>query len=333
MIITPDFLISFETALKGLVTGNWDRVHNNLMWDKVMKPYPVEGKVEIFTWLLESAIIRPEGNGGNKRFDDLAAATTQLEVFNFGSGLRLTKNEIEDNQLKDNPSVGALDYARKWASDIGSSSAYFPQSQLFALIAAGTSTGIAYDGLSFFNTAHPLNPLGGAAVYSNITTGVPLVVSGGSTEQDNLIVSRRNLGKALAGIRQQRFINGVPRFLKPKALYVPTTLADQAITLVAAQFIAQTENTIDSANQGNRLEVVVCAELDNEPSVYYIGVEDTLSDELGAFMFADREKFSMTTYGPMDDAVLQRQKMFEWSMDGRAGTMYGHPYLFYRCTP
>lgn len=330
--ITPQFIVSFETKLSGLVTGNWDRVNANLMWDRVMKERPASSKVEILTWLLETARIYPEGNGGNKRFDDMLAATTSLEVFNFGAGLRLSKNEIQDNQMKDQPTVGALDYAAKWAKDMGGATAYHPQSQLFALIAAGT-TATGYDGVPFFSASHPMLATGGGGTYSNIITGVPLLVTGQPTQADNILVGRKNLGTALATVRGQKFFGGVPRFLRPSILVVPTTMADVAYQVTGADIINQTTNVIQRTNQGNALEPIVAPELDADPNTYYIGVEDTLSDEMGAFIYANRENFAMTQYGPTDDAVLQRIKQFEWSMDGRNGTMYGHPYLFYKCGP
>lgn len=74
-------------------------------------------------------------------------------------------------------------------------------------------------------------------------------------------------------------------------------------------------------------------ELDDEPGVYYIGVEDMLSDELGAFVYSEREPFTIRMYGPMDQVALDRMKILEWHNDGRNTAMYGHPYLFFRCTP
>lgn len=335
MKITPTFLVSFETSLKGLVTGNWDRVAQNLMWDRAMKTRPSSTKTEILTWLLETAQIYPEGQGGNKRFDDMVAATMQFENSHSGTGLRLTRDEIEDNQMANNPSVGALDYASKWAKDVGAAAAYEPQKQLFKLILAGT-TALAYDGRPFFDTAHPVNPNGGGGVYSNHIASVPLVVTSGASEQDNILIGRKNLGKACAAIRKQRFVNGVPRFLTPTTLYVQSDTVDYAQLLVNAGIIGATTNTsaADAKNPSKKLEVVGAPELDDETAgTYYIGVEDTLSDELGAFVWSEREAFSMQTYGPMTEAALKRMNQFEWMLDGRNVALYGHPYLFYRCKP
>lgn len=335
MKVTPEFIVSFETQIRGLVTGNWDRVGANLMWDRLMKIRPSATKREILTWLLETAQIYPEGDGGNKRFDDMVAATLSYENTHAGSGLRLTRDEIEDNQMRDNPTVGALDYAQKWAKDIGAASAYYPQKALFDLILNGT-TGLAYDGQPFFSDTHPVNPNGGGGTYSNHIANVPLVVTTGTTEQDNLLLGRKNLGKALAAVRKQRFVNNVPRFLKPTTLLVQSDQADYATLLVNAGVIGQTSNTsaADLTASTKKLEVVVAPELDGETSgTYYIGVEDMLSDELGAFAWSELRPFSMATYGPMTEATLGRLQEFEWQLDGRNTAIYGHPYLMYRCKP
>lgn len=335
MKLTPEFVVSFETQVVGLVTGNWDRVTQNLNWDRAMKTRPASTKKEILTWLLETAQIYPEGDGGNKRFDDLVAATMSFEHDHKGAGLRLTADEIKDNQMKDNPSVGAMDYATKWAKDTGAAAAYFPQKTLFDLILAGT-TALGYDGRPFFDTLHPVNPNGGGGLYSNHIASVPLVVTTGATEVDNIVIGRRNLGKALAAVRKQRFVNGVPRFLIPTTLWVQSDQADYATMIVNAGVIGATTNTsaADLKNPNKKLEVIASPELDGETAgTYYIGVEDMLSDELGAFFWSELEAFSMQTYGPMTEAALGRMKQFEWLLDGRNQGVYGHPYMFYRCKP
>lgn len=335
MKITPEFIVSFETRIQGLVTGNWDRVTANLMWDRLMKTRQGATKREILTWLLETAQIYPEGDGGNKRFDDMVAATLSYEHTHAGNGLRLTRDEIEDNQMKDNPTVGAMDYATKWAKDTGAAAGYFPQKALFDLILAGT-TATGYDGRPFFDTAHPVNPNGGGGTYSNHIASVPLVVTSGASEQDNLLLGRKNLGKALAAVRKQRFVNNVPRFLVPTTLLVQSDSYDYAQLLVNAGVISQTTNTTnaDPANPSRKLEVVAAPELDNETAgTYYVGVEDMLSDELGAFAWSELRPFEMRTYGPMAEAALGRLEEFEWQLDGRQTALYGHPYLFYRCKP
>src|SRR5688500_4807558 len=126
MLITPSFIVSFETQIKTIVENNWKNVSANLYWDRLMKTRPSETKRETLVWLLDTVKIYPEGNGGNTRFDDMSGFTTSYENDNAGAGLRLTRNEIEDNQMT-STGQGVLDAARQWASSIGNAAGFYPQ--------------------------------------------------------------------------------------------------------------------------------------------------------------------------------------------------------------
>ncbi len=325
MKVTPEFIVTFETALNAVKERTWDRVTDGLIWDKVMKVRPSSTKKEILTWLLPTARIYLEGNGGNTRFDDIAGTTFSYENDNAGAGLKLTKNEIEDNQMARAPNGAAIDYAMTWASDAAMAAAYYPQQSLFNLIANGT-TSIGYDGVSFFNAAHPVNPNGGGGTYSNIITGADIRNVTNTT--DGLVAAQSRFATALAGVRAQRFLNGIPRYLKPTVLLVPTALQYQAQQLVGAANLGITSNIF--TNLG--LQVIVDPMLDAEPTVYYLGVEDMVSDALGAFIWSEREPFTLRSYSLLDDAALNRRDEFEWTLKGRNTAVYGHPYLMYRCT-
>lgn len=328
MKVTPEFILSFETEIQAIQENNWRRVTSMLTWDKVMKVRPSSTKKEVLTWLLETARLYPEGNGGNTRFDDIVAATMSYENDNAGAGLKLTKNEIEDNQLARNgAAVGVLDYARQWANDISMAALYYPEQSLFNLILAGT-TATGYDGVTFFNAAHPVNPNApaGGATYSNIITGVDIRNTAGT--QDGLVASQQNFATALATVRAKTFLNGVPRYLRPTAIIVPTALQFVAERMVGAQLLGQTSNIL--TNQS--IQVIVNPLLDSEPTVYYLAVEDITSDSLGAFVWSEREPFTLRSYSMLDEAALNRRDEFEWTMKGRNTAVYGHPYLIYRCT-
>lgn len=331
MKVTPSFLVSFETRISGLITTNWDRVIANLSWDRLMKTRPSSTKVELLTWLLETAKIYDEGNGGQTRFDDMVAATHQYENFNAGVGLRLTKNEIEDNQLKDNPTVGALDYAGTWAKQVGAASAYWPQQKLVDLITNGKTLG-SYDGVPFFSASHPVNPATpSSAVYSNIISAKPINAAPTTTEVDALVTAQKNFASALASVRSQKFINGVPRYLMPSVVVGPTALAYRLAQLTGGDLLSQSTNVLP--NEYSFSAPLILPELDAEPDVYYIGCTDMMADELGAFVFSEREPFSLRTYSPMDEAALNRLDQFEWTLKGRNTALYGHPYLFFRVEP
>lgn len=328
MKVTPEFVVSFETEIHAILDDNWARIAANLTWDRFMKIRPSSTKKQILVWLLQTAKLYPEGNGGNTRFDDMVAATTSFEVDNAGAGLKLTKNEIEDNQvIRNGAEFAVLDYAQRWASDIGNAALFYPQQQAFNLIANGTIA-TSYDGVPFFSVSHPVNPNGGGGTYSNIITGVNLNPTSGTTELDNLMLAQKNFATALATVATSKGLNGVPRYLKPTVMLVPNALAYRAQQLTGTTLLGQSDNILSRRG----IEVIVDPLLDTEPTVFYFAVEDMMSNDLGAFVWSEREPFTLRSYSMLDEAALNRRDEFEWTMKGRNGVTYGHPYLFYRCT-
>src|SRR5690606_37378832 len=104
---------------------------------------------ERFEWLLETAQIEETNSKGTElRFDDLVSISYEIENKNFGKGLRLYRNEIEDNRY---------DKAAQWATHVGGATAYHPQKLIVELLKNGKSRK-GYDGQNFFSTTHPVNP-------------------------------------------------------------------------------------------------------------------------------------------------------------------------------
>lgn len=338
MQLSPQYIVSIDSMIKALITSNWQRVAAEAQeFGRIMKVRPSTTRRELLTWILDTTGLYPQGQGGNHRYDDMGAVEFEIDNTDVGAALELTTNEIEDNQLARDPKIGAMDYAQKWARDRGAEAAYFPRKGLFNLILAG-QTALGYDGLPFFSSQHPVNPLAPTgAVFSNIITGVGI---GGATTVDGLVAASANFATALSKIRAQKFINNTPRFLKPTIVVAPTALEYSVNQLIggggllsggspAADVIAQTTNVL---GKWGFQKPIIAPELDGDPTSYYIGVEDTLSDELGAFIFSDRKPFELRGYPDASSAALNRSKMWEWTFDGRNAFQYGHSYLFYRCT-
>jgi hypothetical protein len=172
-----------------------------------------------------------------------------------------------------------------------------------------------------------VNPNGGGGTYSNIISAVPINATPNTI--DGLVAAQASFAKALAAVAKQKFLNGVPRYLQPTVMLVPTALQYRAELLTGGSLLAQSDNILKNRN----IQVIVDPLLDTEPDVYYLGVSDLLSDELGAFVWSEREPFSLRTYSLFDEAALNRKDEFEWTMKGRNAAVYGHPYLMYRCEP
>lgn len=338
MKITPSWVATFETNAQTLIQDAWTRMKPQLVWDKFMDVRQSQTGRELFFWLLETARISDEGQGGNKRYDDIAATYFEIVNKNSGAGLRLTRNEIEDNMMAGANLRGmpALDYAASWAKQMGGSAAYWPQELFFSLLAGGKTTK-GYDGVNFFSSAHPINPSNPAGgTYSNLYTAKPI----DATNAPSLDTAAANLASVFQSIRSLKQANGKPRNLVPRYLLAGEDLRKRVFEIL------DTKTLVTSATQGATgvalapienvisrygLEPVIATE-PAEAGVYYVFCE-MLPGEGGPFIFQDRSPYVLTSYQPESQAELQRRKEFEWSFDGRNAGSYGHPYLVARVEP
>lgn len=327
--VTPSWIGTFETNLQTLVVDAWKRRQSQMMWDKVMDVRKSATRRELLFWLIESAKISPEGLGGNKRYDDLAAMFQEIDNVRSGAGLILTKDEIEDNMMAGANVKGmpALDYAANWAKQMGGHAAYWPQDKLFNdLIAFGKVTtgpaGACYDGLSMFNAAHPVNPLGGGPTFANILTALPL-----STAAD-LAHAAANLNAAVAAMRGFKMPNGKYRGMRARAVLFDPSNDYTVSQLLDAKFFNATDNVFTRLG----IEPICCDELAAEPGVWYV-VADIIPGEGGPFIFQDRLPYALTSYAPESQVELQRRKKFEWDFSGRNAVAFGHPFQIIRCEP
>jgi len=329
MKVTPSWVATFETNVQTLIQDAWARMQKNLCWDRFMDVKQSQTGQELFFYLLETARITKENQGGNKRYDDIAANFFTIVNENSGAGLRLTRNEIEDNMMASGMMKGmpALDYAASWSRQIGGHSAYWPQDLLFQLIAAGKTTK-GYDGVNFFSATHPINPYdAGAGNYSNLITAKPI----DETNAAALNTAIQNFAAVCATIRGLKQPNGKPRNLVPKYALGGADLMKRLFEVLDTKTYGSGNGTNENVLTRYGIEPVIATEL-TEAGVYYIFCE-MLPGEGGPFIFQDRAPYVMSTYQPETQAELQRRKEFEWSFDGRNAGAYGHPYLCFRVEP
>jgi hypothetical protein len=339
-VITTAFVNRFETNIHVLIQDAWKRRAATLMWDKLMlERESSTGRDQLF-WLLETAKIVDEGKGGNTRADDLAANFFEIVNKTSGAMLRLTTNELLDNQMSDAglKNMPALDFAGAWARQVGGHASYWPQQLLISLLTGGI-TNIGYDGVAFFSTTHPINPFNsGVGTFSNRISGSPLsVVTSGVYDLNKMAY---NFAQVLATVRKTLQPNGLPRDVRWKYIVAgpdmqfPLAQLFQSKTLVGSTAFGQMANPLAAGGDVPQIssidgiQVIILPEL-TEVGVCYL-VAEALPDEGAAFIFQNRDPYKLTSYVPENDSSLQRRKEFEWSFDGRNAGSYGHPYLALR---
>lgn len=348
--ITPEFMFDLESNMRLVSTNEYQRLTKNLWWDRIAKYQTSQSKKERINWLLETAKIeRPNAKhgGGQAIFEDIVSQTTELEHQNAHAGLQLKKEQLED--LDGN----GVQLATHWSKQVGAHAAYWPQQCVADAIKANPTT---YDGKAFFAKDHPLNPFAPeVGEFANDFTGavdgaypgaLPIhepddpdnPTNGGVTVE----VALQNLAKAVAYAATLKMPNGVtPRFLRLSAIFVPPALMARTTQLTSAKQLVQSAATgaltgdVEALIRYLGLGIPIqCDELGaafgGSDTTYYLAMEEITSNELGAFVYSERENFGVVYHGPMSDADLARKREFQWLTEGRNVVEPGHPYLLFR---
>lgn len=348
--LTPQFLMDLESRMQLITEREYDRLNSQLWWKLIARPRQMTTRREIITWLLSTAMIRDQGQGGNIAFEDIVSQYTEIEVGDAGDGLKLFKNQLED--LDGN----GVDIAAQWSSDIGAYMSYWPQKLVTKFLKnAHTTDFIGYDKLAYFHKQHPLNPFRTyAGTFANVFSGSAAAASGNTPAYPGALpvhgvgsgavtadVALQNLQKLVAYIASIRMPNGEdPRHLRLRGLIAGPLLFPRLVELTQAKTIAQAigasaaatrdvEALIRALGFAQPVQADELAGFESDTTFYAIA-EQITSSQLGACLYNEREGFKIDYYGPQDDAILSRAREFEWHCHGRNSVSAGHPFLLFK---
>jgi hypothetical protein len=339
--LTPQFLMDLESRMQVITENEYTRLASSLWWQKITKVRQTGARRDVIMWLLSTAMIRDQGDGGNVRFDDLVSQYTEIENKHSGAGLELLRAQLEDTD------GNGVDLAAHWSSDIGAYMAYWPQKQVAHVLKNGHTASLytGYDSKAFFAADHPVNPFkASAGSYRNIFTGVASGAYPGACRIDDGVtadVAMANLGKILGYIASIKMPNGEdPRFLRPSALLVSPRLYPRAVQLTSAKFLAMaassgggsgdTEGLIKALGYASPVMADELAGFEDD-TTFFVACEQIGSSQLGAVVYTDREPFKINYFGEQTDAELARQQRLQWLCHGRNVVSVGHPYLLFKC--
>lgn len=349
--LTPSLVVKLEQRIQSIIDREYARLTANLWWQDITKVRTSVTKKDTIIWLLSTAQIRDQGEGGNIRFDDIVSRYMEIESTFAGTGLKLTKPQMED--VYNGVAGGeAMDFAAHWAADVGAYAAYWPQKKVSHLLKNGHTASLytGYDGVAFFGSGHKVNPFRDAAgSFANVFTGAAAPASGNTPaypgacpidDSVSLDVALVNLGKIYAYISSIRMPNGEdPRMLRPTKLIVPPRMYPRAVQLTSAKFLAQVassgagsadvEAVIKALGYATPVQADELAGFESDTS-FFIGCEQITSSQLGAVIYTEREAFHINFYGVADQAVLNRARELEWHMLGRNVVSPGHPFLIFK---
>lgn len=302
-------VLTTEDRLSKEFDSSYEEAAKNAYYEAFVGTRPGEGRRDRLEWLLNTAGIT-KLDKGKMEFEQLVTAAHEIFHEDFGKGLQISRNQFEDDEFS---------FATDWSAQQGANVVLLPQVLATTAIKANI---VGYDGLTFFNAAHPINPIAGAAfgTYSNVRTVSPLTV-------DNF---------AAAVAQMESFINpnGANRSLKAKHLIVPPALRKTALEITGAKQIAATENVI-ATNYG--VDVIVAADLSTSAggldTTWYVSTEMAGTKAMTKpWIYSLRRDFEFSSYDGISQVELARMNLLEWHVRGRAQLAAGHPFLMIRCT-
>lgn len=291
-------MIVNQQALQGITTGFktiFNKVFNETktLWDKVATKVPSETGEESYKWL--GKIPRMREWIGDREIQNLTGSDYTIKNKDFELTIGVDRNDIEDDKIGVyNPVV----------QDIAQSTATFPDSLVFKLLAEGF-VNKCYDGQPFFSDAHKI----GKKTISNKSTKQLSI--------ESYAEARRNM----MSIKDE---NSESLKIIPDTLVVPPALEDTARKILFAEQIDGTTNIYkDTAN------LLVVPELAGNDTAWYLLCT---SKPLKPLIFQERKapKFD-ALIDDKDENVFMR-KQYLYGVHSRANAGYGFWQMAYGST-
>jgi phage major head subunit gpT-like protein len=231
---------------------------------------------------------------GARVVNDLDAHVQTITPLPFEYTVAVDRHDYEDQQLGIyTPRI----------EDMGRAAARWPSERLIVSMQAGLAQ-LCFDGLSFFNAAHPLNPGGNQ---SNNFTTTALTTANYATVREAMMAY---LGE-----------NGQPLGVNPGLLIVPPQLERQAKEIVKAAIIPDPGAVaagVTNVNAGTA-ELLVLPELAGAATTWYLA--DT-SKAVKPYAWVLRQApLFVSKQSPDDDSVFWDRE-FVWGVESR-GEMRG----------
>src|ERR1700710_537287 len=96
--IDLSFVFDLESRMRIIQVDEYSRfaASENNWWDMFTKGTPSGSRRELFFWILSTATIEPQGQGGNMQFDDMQIVEAEYTNKSAGKGLKVRKNQFRD---------------------------------------------------------------------------------------------------------------------------------------------------------------------------------------------------------------------------------------------
>lgn len=340
-LVTTSFVMDLESEMRAIVEDEYAAFQDprNKWWDLVARVRPSATKREILMWMLSTAQLYDQGQGGNFRFQDPIVLETEFTNKTSGAGLKIRRQQFEDIDGNGIDGGEGLNAAAKWSGDMGAQFGYWPQLKVAELLKNG-ETGTTYDAKPFFSTTHYLNGVNGTT-FPNLLVGSGYRIDSGVT-LDQAAINLAAVYKAIRSVKMPN--NAQQRMLRPSAILCGPAMFPRVSQLIDAKFLAIAAASGGGSGDfsgyaarmgyGKVTEGPEFVESEYDTS-YFVIAEQIGASQLGGIVYVDREPYSIRYYtgrggGNGVDAILDRLDELDWQASGRNVAGYGHPFLIFK---
>lgn len=285
MLINQASLDALRVGLSSIFQGAFA---GTPMWgDRLATTVPSTAKSNVYGWMAKLPAMREWLGPRVVQNASEFAYTLTNKTWELTVGV--DREDIEDDNIGVyNPLV----------ADMGRAGAKNKDQQLKTALQAGT-TGLGFDGLAMFSTAHTLDPAG---TQSNNFTSTAL--------------SAANYETVRAAMLSYTGEDGEPLGVNPNLLIVPPALEDEAKEILVAERNAAGATNIHRGEAG----YLMIPELANQPTTWYLA---DVTRPIKPLLFQVRRAIQMVTLFNMADPNVFFQKQYVFGIDGRSVAGYG----------
>jgi phage major head subunit gpT-like protein len=306
-IITQSVLDALRTTIDTKWTQTFESTPT--WYDQLCTDTPSNAKSNTYGFKAQSTALRQWL--GPRVAQNLQEHDYVLVNQKYEATVELSRDEIADDSINV--------FATQTIPDLAEATRKHPDSLLASVISTNPN---CYDGLSFFNTAHPnYNRSGsGATTFSNDQTA-----SGGLTAT--------NYATVRASMRSRIGENGLPLMVNAGLLIVPPALEYQALTIMQSATYAVPNTTGASATVDNVLrgmsKVLVVPELEVAPTVWYLA---DVTRAVKPFVHQLRDPAELIAMIDPSNPKVFDLDVFTWGVRVRRNVGVTLPHLITRVT-
>ena len=289
MIINQANLSALYTGFSAIFKDVFDNA--NVLYRRVATEVPSTSRQEQYNWL--GRVPRMREWLGERVIQNLSAYSYTIKNLDWEATVAIDRNDVEDD------AVGIYTPMVKALAD---AAATHPDELVFNLMTGGFANS-CYDGISFFNAAHPT----GASTQSNHGTAV---------------LTPTSYAAARAQMMSLTDEHGKPLNVVPDILVVPPQLESAALGILHADVYEDGTSNVfrDSA------DLVVAPYLSGSPTAWYL--LDT-KKAVKPFIFQRRKPPVFVSKDTPDDEGAFMKKEYVFGVDSRDNAGYGLWQLAY----